>query len=175
MIGQIRIIIVLIFSIFIRLSAVELSKNDVEMIMVELQSILRTTGLSSMQKKSIELKISNVKRILINNTKLPEFSRSFSEAEIDTIIQKIEQKHLFKEKIEYLRRLTYNSYFYMKQIHRIISLFHFPNDKKNVARLLIPKVIDPENVEVLYNIFWTQSDKEFINKMLPVFDGNLKF
>ena len=40
------------------------------------------------------------------------------------------------------------------------------NEKKDAARILLPVVMDPENIDYLYELFWSIDDKQFINGII---------
>ena len=71
----------------------------------------------------------------------------------------------FRDQLVLIKRINKTSSFTVRQILEITKLLDFPNDQKEVAILLLPNSSDLENIDILYDLFGTKSDREKINKI----------
>lgn len=92
--------------------------------------------------------------------------RIMNENDVAEFINKIKELRYFDEQKIALIRVSKTSLFTMEQVKRIIKTINFSNDQKEAASILLKNTIDPENVDILYEIFWSSSDKEYINRLL---------
>lgn len=139
--------------------------EDIQKIHIYLDSLLyETDNLPFHKRKMIQYYISEIKNILISNQTANK--KIYSEEEFKNIISQLKTNPQYNTQKIILKQVAKKSNFYMKQIKEIILTINFQNDKKDSLELLLPKAVDPENVGILFDIFWTQSDKEYINSIL---------
>lgn len=50
-------------------------------------------------------------------------------------------------------------YYSCEQTARMIKLFTFSDDQLKVLRLMAPRIIDPQNAIIIYNLFTFDSEK----------------
>ena len=160
--------IFLLVGVFCNLHSLEMDTKDVIAIVNELDSLLLIDDLTKEQVSEIQNSIAKIKNIIKKEENIYEFSRIYTDLEFESIIFTIKENWPYKTQRIFLQRLTYSSYFTMNQIKNIITIFEFMDDKKDASKLLLPRVIDPENVNVIYDIFWTIGDKDFINSLIPI-------
>lgn len=71
----------------------------------------------------------------------------------------------YRDQLVFIRRLNRTSAFTVRQILELAKVIDFPNDQKEVALILLPNALDLENVDILYELFWSISDREKINRI----------
>lgn len=139
--------------------------EDIRKIQIYLDSLLyETDNLPFHKRKMIHYYISEIKNILLSNQITN--NKIYSEEEFKNIISQLKNNPQYNTQKIILKQITKKSNLYMKQIKEIILTIQFKNDQRDSLEILLPKVIDPENVGILFDIFWTQSDKEYINSIL---------
>lgn len=97
----------------------------------------------------------------------PDGWRTYNDGEMRDIVKRVKDAWPARDQKALIQRIGSTSRFRMKQIKEIVAVLDFSSDKKEVLGMLLPKVLDPENVDVLFDVFWTSSDKEYIYGLLP--------
>ncbi|MBN1524073.1 MAG: DUF4476 domain-containing protein [Spirochaetales bacterium] len=144
----------------------EYTKDDIYKMQNYLDSILMETRfLPAETRTSIMLKVLEIKKIL-NNQNDTGIKRMFGEEEFKDLLQRIKDAWPYRDQKIFLARLSKTAVFTMTQVGDILTLLSFADDKKDAARILLPVVIDPENIDVLYKLFWTPDDKKYINDII---------
>jgi hypothetical protein len=92
--------------------------------------------------------------------------RLYNESEFSELKTRLKAAWPYRDQIQFIKRVNKTSAFTIRQILDLTKVLDFPNDQKEVALILLPKAFDPENVDVLYELFWTISDKEKINAIV---------
>jgi hypothetical protein len=166
-----RTIIITVFFLLCyacNLSGEEISKENITKIQRELDSILISIqGPSGITNEELTDKIINIKRLLLAKEYKGRITKTYTDSEMVDLINRVKKSWPYRDQKILLQRISSNSRFYMKQIKSIIEVLDFPDDRKDAAKILLPRVLDPENIDVLYGIFWTLPDKEYVNSLLP--------
>jgi hypothetical protein len=149
-------------------SGEEISRENMAKINRELDSILMSAqGSYGISRQELTDRIVRVKMLLAGREHGRWGGDAFNESEMGDLIVRVKKAWPYRDQKVLLQRVSANSRFSMKQIRRILEIIDFPDDKKDAARILLPRAVDPENIDELYRIFWTPSDKEYINALLP--------
>jgi Domain of unknown function (DUF4476) len=92
--------------------------------------------------------------------------KTYQNNEVEAIVSRIKAAWPYSGQKIIIQNLPEKPLFTVLQVKMIISVIDFDKDKKEVLSLLLPGVIDPENVDSLFDIFWTPSDKQFLNGLV---------
>lgn len=163
-----------------------LNPEDLRQIDRLLESILRESKTLPQQKQErIVSNVLNIKQIIFdrnndyrprpyeyhNNENYygrPEF-RTYDDVEMQDLKARIKNAWPYRDQLIFLRRVSKSSAFTIKQILEITKVIDFPNDQREIALMLVANAIDPENVDLLYDLFVFQSDRE---KLYDIIDRN---
>lgn len=182
-----KLYFLLFFSLFCQLSfSKNINPEDLRQVDRLLENIIRESKTLPQQKQErIISNVLDIKQILFdrsqdyrprpneyhnreNNRIRPEF-RTYEEVEMQDLKARIKNAWPYRDQLIFLRRVSRSSAFTMKQILEISKVIDFPNDQREIALMLAANVIDPENVDLLYDLFVFQSDRE---KLYDVIDRN---
>jgi len=101
-----------------------------------------TSELPEIKRDSVKILIQEIKRVLSPEKK----EREISEHEFQEIIEKIKNIPIADDALKELKRLTEHKYFTVLQAKKILEIFHFKEDKREVFKILEDKIIDRENL-----------------------------
>jgi len=104
-----------------------------------------SSELSDIKRDSVKILIQEIKKIL--NPESP--GKETSESDLQRIIERIKNIPIADDALRELRRLTEDKYFTVSQAKRIMEIFHFKEDKREVFKILKNKIIDKENLPEL--------------------------
>lgn len=93
-------------------------------------------------------------------------TKTYSETEMIDLSRRLKAAWPYKSQKIVLENRVAGSRFTMNQIDKIIAIIDMFNDKKEVATMLLPSVIDPQNIDMLFDTFWTEPDKAYINGLI---------
>ena len=142
------------------LTNAELNKIDSCLIAIKLQ----TNAIDLGKRKIVVDNIATIRKSIFPQ-KWVENKRLFDSLRLTNLCKKIKNENLFKDQFPILARAASNSHYEMIQIASLIQLFEFPQEKRQAARILIPKSVDLENIDLLYDQLWTTDDKKFISDL----------
>lgn len=78
----------------------------------------------------------------------------------------IQSESFSANKLRVLEQATTAHYFICAQVNEVLNDFAFSQDKLQAARLLKPRILDPENKFKLYEAFTFPNDKEELKRIL---------
>jgi len=105
-------------------------------------------------------------KFLDENVGVVEEKKIYTDAEIDDLIKKIRKQYRYSAQKLILQRYPEEGRMTMAQIKNVLRVIPFPSDKKDALQYLLPNVADPQNVDILFDDFWTPGDQEYINSLL---------
>jgi len=104
-----------------------------------------SSELPDIKKDSVKILIQKIKEML----KPENFGKEISEIELQKIIERIKNIPIADDALRELRKLTDDKYFTVSQAKKIMEIFHFKEDKREVFRILKNKIIDRKNLSEL--------------------------
>lgn len=145
-----------------------------------LNNIVRESRkLPSNEGRRIENEVFEIKRLLSqeNSFEYPSNRRlrTYNAEEIKDLCARIKAAWPFRDQLELITRYSKTSSFSIRQILELIKVLDFQNNQKEVVLLLLPNTYDPENVDLLYELFWTLGDKKKINSIVDGMDQRRDF
>lgn len=148
-------------------SGEEISKENISKINRELDSILMSAqGSYGISRQELTDRVVRIKMLLEGKEHRSLGGGTINDLEMADLIARVKKAWPYRDQKILLQRVSENSRFSMKQIRSILEILNFPDEKKDAARILLPRAVDPANIDELYRIFWTPSDKEYINSLL---------
>ncbi len=88
----------------------------------------------------------------------------------ERLIEALEDASFSDEKMAIVKEAASKNYFTSKQVLAILEEFDFENDRLKAAKLLYPRVVDPENFFVVYEAFDYASSKEELRRWVERYD-----
>lgn len=82
-----------------------------------------------------------------------------SDADLDRMLVEIKRNSMDNGKLKALEAPAQHYYFLSDQMGRIMSVFSFDDNKLKCAKMLIPKVLDPERLYLQANVFTFSSNR----------------
>lgn len=92
--------------------------------------------------------------------------RRYTDSEVAELASKIKKAWPYNSQKPLIILAAKNAMFSMEQIRTIIDQLDFQNDKKEVLDILVPNAIDPQNIDLFFDIFWSQSDKDYLYNLV---------
>lgn len=86
------------------------------------------------------------------------------------LLKALDDASFSDEKYAIVKEAASKNYFTSGQVLKILRKFDFEEDKLKVAKLLYPRVVDPENFFVVYEAFDFSSSKEELRKWVEKYD-----
>ncbi len=86
------------------------------------------------------------------------------------LLAALEEASFSDEKYAIVKEAASKNYFKSEQVLKILKKFSFESDRLKVAKLLYPRVVDPENFFVVYEAFTFSSSKEELRKWVERYD-----
>jgi hypothetical protein len=152
---------ILVFSEDIPGSDILIMEKKLDQIMIEIRK------LPIEKQMKINMLVLDIKEILSKSEERPEIQvNTFSDTEMNAFIERVKKAWPYRDQKPIIILTVKNNRFYMKQVKQLINIIDFPKDKKDVVSILLPTVMDPENIDQLYDVFWTKDDKEYINSLV---------
>jgi hypothetical protein len=68
-------------------------------------------------------------------------------------LQALRRETFDDDKLEFLAPVAHQSYFSSEQVRQILGKFSFDRNREEAAIILYPKVVDPVNWFVIYDMF----------------------
>ncbi|MCX7820298.1 MAG: DUF4476 domain-containing protein [Brevinematales bacterium] len=160
------ILIMIIFLVNLGYSEeVTYKDEDIKVIQSYLDNLIfELDGLPPYKRRIVYNYIREIKNILLSNQLTNK--KVYTEEEFNNLLNSIKNNPFYDSQKIILKQAAKKSYFYMKQIKEIVLNINFMDNRRDCLSILLPKVVDPENVGILFDIFWTKDDKEYINKIL---------
>jgi hypothetical protein len=94
----------------------------------------------------------------------PHAVHPISDADLDRMLSALRGRPFDREKLEMLDVSATFHFYTSAQLRRILALFDFDSNRLQCARLLIPHVLDPENLFLQADVFIFRSNREsFLN------------
>jgi len=173
----------------------DINLNDIRLIDQKLENILRETlDLPQQKKVRIAFEVESIKRILDkerekgtvemaqliekNNTPSNNFKPKspympiftlYDDKELSLLKARIRGARPYKNQLAYIKQINNSSSFTIEQIKDIVEEISLTSDKKEVVKILLPNAVDLENVDQLYDLFKTDSDKQDLDKIAEQF------
>lgn len=159
----------------------DLNSEDMRRIDQRLENILRESEMLPPQNRAcIFSEVKSIRQILDwsvrenrdrptgrhdhGSVRRPGF-RVYDNEEFMDLRARIKAAWPYRDQILLIRRINKNSAFTIRQILELTKVIDFQNDQKEVVLILLPNAIDLENIDLLYDLFWSISDKETINRI----------
>ncbi len=86
------------------------------------------------------------------------------------LLKALEDASFSDEKYAIVKEAASKNYFTSKQVLEVLKRFDFESDRLKVAKLLYPRVVDPENFFVVYEAFTFSSSKEELRGWVERYD-----
>jgi|GEM_PF-2429880 len=173
----------------------DVNLSDIRQIDQKLENILRESlDLPQQKKVRIAFEVESIKRILDkqrekgseeialliekNNAPSENFkpkspympiSKLYDDNAITLLKTRIRGARPYKNQLAYFKQINKSSSFTIEQIQELIEEISLTSEKKEVVRILLPNAVDLENVDQLYNLFKTESEKQEIDKVAEQF------
>jgi len=93
-------------------------------------------------------------------------NRPVEEGALNDVCKALSQEPFSRDKLRLVSELAPTRYFLVTQVERILGQFEFSNDRLEAARILRPRILDPENHFKLYSAFEFSSDKDRLRQIL---------
>ncbi len=87
-----------------------------------------------------------------------------------SLLRMLEEEPFPDEKYSIVREAASKNYFTSQQVLQILKEFVFEDDRLKVAKLLYPRVVDPENFFIVYEAFTFPSSKRELRKWVEKYD-----
>ena len=87
-----------------------------------------------------------------------------------SLLRMLEEASFSDEKYSIVREAASKNYFTSQQVLQILKKFDFEDDRLKVAKLLYPRVVDPENFFIVYDAFTFSSSKRELRKWVEKYD-----
>lgn len=148
-------------------------QSNLDRIQSELDKIMMEANTLPAHKRSaISSSILNIKRMLgptyadpYDNNYYPQ-EKVMNDREFDNFLLSIKQTKSFDARLMQITRTSRTTSFYMDQIHDVLKLFNFSSERNRVRDIMLPKVIDPENIHLLYVFYKFPSEQKRLNELL---------
>lgn len=82
-----------------------------------------------------------------------------SDVDLDRMLAEMKRYALESDKLKAIESSAQYYYFLSGQLGRIMSVFSFDDNKLRCAKMLIPRVLDPENLYLQANVFTFSSNR----------------
>lgn len=105
-------------------------------------------------------------KFLDDNVGVVEDKKIYTDDEIDELVKKLRKQYKYSSQKLILQRYPEEGRMSMAQVKKILMLITFRSDKKDAMQYLLPNVTDPQNVDILFDEFWTSDEQEYINSLL---------
>lgn len=92
--------------------------------------------------------------------------RILNETEFDNLMLTIKETRFFDAKLSLIKRVSRNTNFYMAQAKAILNAFTFRDERNQVRDIILPKVIDPENIRLLYDLYPFADEQKELNQIM---------
>ena len=151
------------------LSADEISKDNRQKMDADLVNIINLAQAYSGQVRTdIIANAQEIQRLLGSgdNQKPVATPQIYQNSEVEAIVSRIKAAWPYSGQKIIIQNLPEKPLFTVLQVKMIINAIDFDKDKKEVLSQLLPGVVDPENVDSLFDIFWTPYDKQFLNSLV---------
>lgn len=119
--------------------------------------------------QSTENRIEILDKLLMKNPYLTDV-KHFDIQSMNNLKARIKAAKSYRAQLELIKRTNLGSTFTIEQILELTKLFPDLIEQKEVVLVLLPNAVDLENIDQLYNLFSSDSDKKVINKIA---DDNL--
>ena len=90
------------------------------------------------------------------------------DADMPGILAKLRDAWPFDGQRRYLTLYATNRSFGIAQIRDIVAVISFSQDRREILALLLPNARDPENIDLLYGMYWTRDDKDYLHSLLGI-------
>lgn len=92
--------------------------------------------------------------------------RILNETEFNNLMKTIDETRFFDSKLSLIKRVSRNTNFYMAQIKAILKTFNFRDERDQIRNIILPNVIDPENIRLLYDLYPFPDDQKELNRIM---------
>lgn len=129
--------------------------------------VMRTQKLDSASRADVLQNVQLIRSQLQLTRESPQASRARRVAVMDSVrfemlVESVKNARPFRERLTLIRRAAPVSRFTMDQTNRLVQIETFADEKRKVASILLPRTIDLENVEELFETLWTTADQRFL-------------
>lgn len=182
-----------LFLFLLSLSALcaDINLNDIRQIDQKLENILRESlDLPQQKKVRIAFEVESIKRILdkervkgveqiaqlIEKKTTPTdnfkpkspympISRLYDDKSLSLLKARLRSARPYKNQLAYIRQINNTSSFTIEQIKEVVAEISLTSEKKEVVKILLPNAVDLENVDQLYSLFNTDTEKQEIDRI----------
>lgn len=120
-------------------------------------------------REELVLRVATLRGLLASALPVQPAARAaVPDSEMPGILAKLRDAWPFSGQRRLLALYASNRSFSVAQIREILDLVPFSQDRKETLALLLPGTRDPENIDLLYGIFWTKDDKDYLHSLLGV-------
>jgi len=116
---------------------------------------------------TVEVRMENI--LIVKMGKEPREEPMSPEA-FSALLRMLEKASFSDEKYSIVKEAASKNYFTSEQVLQILREFDFEDDRLKVAKLLYPKVVDPENFFIVYDAFTFSSSKRELRKWVEKYD-----
>lgn len=95
-----------------------------------------------------------------------QLRKRYTDSEVAELASKVKKAWPYRTQKPVIALAGKNAAFSMKQIRVIIDQLDFKDDKKDVLTILVPNAVDPQKIDLFFDIFWTQSDKDYLYNLV---------
>ncbi len=144
-------------------------QKRLDLIMIEIRY------LPEEKKRNIYNYVLDIKGILSGEkqfTNLTAVKTTFPDDEMNDLLRRLGSLTKYEERKTFIKAISKNKRFYMKQVVEIMKHFvsytpyYSPSDRKEIMLLILPDVVDPENIDLLIRLLKNEEDIKNINEII---------
>jgi len=87
------------------------------------------------------------------------------------LLKAVKEAPFSSEKLTLIEDAASKNYFKSEQVLQLLKTFNFDSYRLKAAKVLYPRVVDPENFFIVYDAFTFSSSKEELRRWIEEYDG----